>query len=147
MTSLKGKVAIVTGGNSGIGFAAAKELKEKGAQVIITGRRKSAVEEAAWNLGVTGLIVDQGNMTDIDYLVSEVAKTHSKVDILLINAGTTQLAPIEATDARMFDAIMNVNFKGAYFTLSKFIPLLRDGASVVLLSSTSATVAAPGISV
>lgn len=147
MTTLKGKVAVITGGNSGIGFSAAKEFKEKGATVVITGRRKDAVEKASADLGVIGLVADQTNLNDIDHLVSEVTRQFGKADILLVNAGVTQLAPIETTGESMFYAIMNVNFKGAYFTLSKFIPVLREGASVVLLSSTSASVAAPGASV
>lgn len=147
MTSLNEKIAVVTGGNSGIGYAAARELKEKGAHVIITGRRKEAVKQAASAINAIGLVADQTNLEDIDRLVSEIAKRFGKVDILLINAGISQFAPIEAMQEKMFDDIMNVNVKGAYFTLSKFIPLLNENASVVLLSSTSASTPSPNISV
>ena len=147
MKNLKNKVAVITGGNSGIGYATAKTLNEKGAKVIITGRRKDAIEKAASALNVNGLLADQSSLSDIDNLVAKVKSNFGKVDILLINAGITRFAPIELMTENMFDEIMNVNFKGAYFTLSKFIPILNDNASVVLLSSTSATISPQSASV
>ncbi|KAA9357144.1 SDR family NAD(P)-dependent oxidoreductase [Larkinella humicola] len=147
MKTLTDKVAVITGGNSGIGYATAKTLLGKGANVIITGRRREAVEQAAAALQVTGLLADQSSLADIDQLVADVAEQCGKIDILLINAGITKFAPIEQMTETMFDEIMNVNFKGAYFTLSKFIPVLNDNASVVLLSSTSATISPPSASV
>lgn len=140
MKNLENKVAVITGGNSGIGYAAAKKLRENGATVIITGRRKDAVEKAASELNVTGLVADQSSLPAIENLVSEVAGTFGKIDILLVNAGITRLSAIEQMEENVFDEVMNVNFKGAYFTLSKFIPVLNDKASVILLSSTSATI-------
>lgn len=147
MENLKDKVAVITGGNSGIGYATAKVLNEKGARVIITGRRKEAIEKAASELNITGLMADQSNLSDIDRLVAEVSEQFGKVDVLLINAGITKFASLELITETMFDEIMNVNFKGAYFTLSKFIPILNDNASVVLLSSTSATISPQSASV
>ena len=147
MANLKDKVAVVTGGNSGIGYAAAKQLKENGAQIVITGKRKDAVEKAAAELNVIGMVADQMHLHDISEMVSKVAEQFGKVDILVVNAGISQFAPIELMEETMFDRVMNVNFKGAYFTLSKFIPILRENASVILLSSTSASVPAPNISV
>ncbi len=147
MESIKNKVAVITGGNSGIGFATAKVLCEKGAKVIITGRRKEAIESAAAQLGVTGIIADQSSLADIERLVEDVSEKFGKVDILLINAGITKFSAIELMAESVFDEIMNVNFKGAYFTLSKFIPVLNDNASVVLLSSTSATISPQSASV
>ena len=140
MENLKDKVAVITGGNSGIGYATAKALNENGAKVIITGRRKEAFEMAASELNVSGFLSNQSNLSDIERLVSEVKERFGKVDILLINAGITKFAPIELMTEKMFAEIMNVNFKGAYFTLSKFIPVLYDKTFVVLLSSTSATI-------
>jgi len=140
MKDLKGKIALVTGANSGIGYAAVKTLKEKGAEVIITGRRKEAIEKAASELNVTGLVADQSNLVDIDRLVEETIKQFGKIDILIINAGVTKFASIEMMTEESFDEIMNVNFKGAYFTLSKFIPVLNEYASVILVSSTSANI-------
>ncbi|MDJ1482240.1 SDR family oxidoreductase [Cytophagaceae bacterium YF14B1] len=147
MTSLKNKVAVITGGNSGIGYATAKALREAGANVIITGRRKEAVEKAAQDLNVSSLVADQSILSDIEKLAANVAQQFGKVDILLINAGITKFAPIELITENVFNEVMDVNFKGAYFTLSKFIPVLNDGASVILLSSTSATISPPGASV
>lgn len=139
MKQLTGKIAVVTGGNSGIGYAAAQELKIQGAEVIITGRRADAVAAAAQSLGATGLVVDQGNVADINMLAESVQEQYNKVDILFINAGVLGGAAIETADEATFDQVMNVNFKGAFFTLSKFIPLLNDGASVVFLSSNTAS--------
>ncbi|OCX53385.1 short-chain dehydrogenase [Mucilaginibacter sp. PPCGB 2223] len=147
MKKLKGKIALITGGNSGIGHAAAQELKANGAEVIITGRRKEAVEKAALELGVTGLIADQSSLLDIDGLAKEVIEKFGKIDILLINAGVMKFATIELMPETIFDEVMNVNFKGAYFTLSKFIPGLNESASVILLSSTSAHISPPQASV
>jgi len=143
MKNLQGKIAVITGGNSGIGYATARALKECGAQVIITGRRKAAVDKAAKELDVTGLIADQSKLNDIDTLVMDVTRQFGKVDILLINAGITKLSPIELMQEHVFDEVMNVNFKGAYFTLSRFIPILEENASVILLSSTSAHISPP----
>lgn len=147
MSTIKGKIALVTGGNSGIGYATAKELAAKGANVIITGRRKDAVDKAVAELGVTGLIADQAILTDTDALVNEVSQKFGKIDILFINAGIGAFAPIEQTTEEQFDSVMNVNLKGAYFTLSKFIPHLNDGASVVFLSSNSASMSIPNSSI
>lgn len=147
MQTLKNKIAVITGGNSGIGYAAAKRLKAHGATVIITGRRKEAVEAAAAELEVTGFVADQSNLADIDKLVQQVAQQFGKVDILLVNAGITRFSTIEKIEESVFDEIMNVNFKGAYFTLSRFIPLLCEGASVIMLSSTSATISPQSASV
>lgn len=147
MNKFNNKLAIVTGGNSGIGYATAKELIAEGAKVIITGRRKEAIEKAAEELGAIPFMADQANLDDIDSLKKEVEDQHGKVDILFINAGITGgLIPIENMSVENFDSVMNINFRGAYFTLSKFIPLLNDGASVVFLSSIVATTYKPNSS-
>lgn len=148
MNTFNNKLAIVTGGNSGIGYATAKELIAEGAKVIITGRRKEAVEKAAGELGAIPFVADQANLDDIDALKKEVENQYGKVDILFINAGITgTLGSIENMNPENFDNVMNINFRGAYFTLSKFIPLLNDGASVVFLSSNVATTYRPNSSI
>ena len=147
MDNLKNKVAVITGGNSGIGYATAKQLKEQGATVIITGRRKEAIEKAALDLGVTAIVADQSSVSDIENLASKVKEDFGQVDILFINAGIAGLGNIEQAREALFDSIINVNFKGAYFTLSKFIPILKDGASVVFLSSNTASMPGPGSSI
>lgn len=142
--NLENKTAIVTGGNSGIGFATAKELIAQGAIVIITGRRKEAIDKAAAEIGAIPFVADQANVQDITALGKAIEKQFGKVDILFINAGITGgLSLIEHAGEENFDAVMGINFKGAYFTLSKFIPLLNDGASVVFLSSNTATMRSP----
>ncbi|MBB5395260.1 SDR family oxidoreductase [Mucilaginibacter sp. AK015] len=139
MENLKGKIALVTGGNSGIGYATAKELKAQGAEVIITGRRKEAIDAAADELGITGLLADQGSVSDIEQLAETVKEKFGQVDILFINAGIVGGASIEKATEETFDQVVNINYKGAYFTLSRFLPLLPDGASVVFLSSNTAS--------
>jgi len=139
MDTLKGKIALVTGGNSGIGYAAAKELKMQGAEVIITGRREEAVQNAAAEIGVTGFVADQGSVEAIERLAAEVAEKFGKIDVLFINAGVLKGSGIAGATESDFDYVMDVNFKGAYFTLSRFIPLLNEGASVVFLSSNVAS--------
>lgn len=147
MNTFNNKLAIVTGGNSGIGYATAKELIAEGAKVIITGRRKEAIEKAAEELGAIPFVADQANLNDIDALKKEVENRYGKVDILFINAGITGgLISIENMPVENFDSVMNINFRGAYFTLSKFIPLLNDGASVVFLSSIVASTYKPNSS-
>ncbi len=129
---------MVTGGNSGIGYAAAKELKEKGAKVIITGRSEEKVHATAQELKVHGLVADQGNLQHIGQLAETVSKEFGKVDVLFINAGIFAPAPVGQISEEMFDHQMGINFKGAVFTLEKFLPILKEGASVINLSSVNA---------
>ncbi|MNK14796.1 2-(R)-hydroxypropyl-CoM dehydrogenase [compost metagenome] len=147
MENLKGKIALVTGGNSGIGYATAKELKAQGAEVIITGRRAEAVQQAATDLGAAGFVSDQGKVGDIEELAKNVSQQYGRIDILFINAGVLGGAGIEGAAESDFDYVMNVNFKGAYFTLSRFIPILNDGASVVFLSSNTASMSGANSSI
>jgi len=147
MDNLKNKVAVITGGNSGIGYATAKQLKEQGATVIITGRRREAIETAASQLGVTAIVADQSNVADTENLVAKVKQDFGQVDILFINAGIAGLGTVEQATEALFDSIMNINFRGAYFTLSKFIPILKDGGSVVFLSSNTASMSGAGSSI
>jgi len=147
MDDLKNKVAVITGGNSGIGYATAKQLKEQGATVIITGRRKEAIEKAASELGVAAIVADQSSVSDIEKLASKVKEDFGQVDILFINAGITNKGIIEEATEALFDSIMNINFRGAYFNLSKFIPILKNGASVVFLSSNTANMSYAGTSI
>lgn len=147
MSTLNNKTVIITGGNSGIGYATAKEMKAKGANVTITGRNKEAVAKAVAELGVKGLIADQADLKAIDKLVADVKEQHGSVDVLFINAGIGVFIPLHEADEAHFDSIMNTNFKGAYFTLNKFLPILNEGASVIFLSSVSATTGMPGSSV
>ncbi|MGN7786307.1 SDR family oxidoreductase [Niabella sp. 22666] len=146
--ALKNKVAVITGGNSGIGLAAAKELVAQEATVLITGRRKEAIEKAAAETGTIPFVADQASLEDIEKLKEELQVRFGKIDILFINAGITGgFASIADASVENFDLVMNINFRGAYFTLSKLIPLLNEGASVVVLSSIVASTHSPNSSV
>jgi len=136
---LNGKVAVVTGGTSGIGLATAREFAELGARVIITGRKKSEVDKVASDLNVTGFVSDQGKLSDIDDLVIQVKTLFGTVDILFINAGIVLFSSIEDATEDHFDRIMDINFKGSFFTLSKFLPIINSGGAITLLSSINAT--------
>ncbi|PQA56908.1 glucose 1-dehydrogenase [Siphonobacter curvatus] len=148
MKRFSNKIALVTGGNSGIGYATARELVDEGATVIITGRRKEAIEKAAQEIGAVPFVADQANVEDTKALLKQIQQAYGPLDILFINAGITgELLPIEQMTEANFDAVMNINFRGAYFTLSQSIPLLKDGASVVILSSMVASTYHPNSSV
>ena len=147
MTKLSGKVAVVTGGNSGIGYAAAKDFIDNGAEVVITGRNAEAVNRAAEEIGAVGIVADQSSLADTDSLVNQVKSQFGKVDILFINAGIVTMAPIEVLTEEQFDNNMDINFKGAFFTLQKFIPILHEGASVINLSSINAYAGMPNTAV
>ena len=146
---LKGKTAVITGANSGIGLATAHEFYAQGAKVFITGRKSAAIKEAAESIGkeVVAIRADQSDLGDTDELVQTVKEQAGQVDVLFINAGVAKFLPIDAIDEKTFDEMMDINFKGAFFTLQKFLPILKDGASVIFLSSISSTVAMQGSSV
>ena len=147
MKNLNGKVAIVTCGNSGIGYASAKELKEKGATVVITGRDSERVEASAQELGVKGIVADVSDLSAIDNLVNKVKNELGNVDVLFVNAGIFQPAPVGQISEEMFDHQMGINFKGAIFTIEKFLPIVNDGASIINLSSINAYTGMPNTAV
>ncbi|KGJ96878.1 SDR family NAD(P)-dependent oxidoreductase [Colwellia psychrerythraea] len=147
MNDLTGKVAVVTGGNSGIGYATAKQFKEAGAQVIITGRDADKVATAAFELGVTGIVADVINLTAIDNLVEQIKADFAKIDILFVNAGIFSPAPVGQASEEMFDNQMGINFKGAVFTIEKFLPLINDSGSIINLSSINAYTGMPNTAI
>ncbi|MDQ6531623.1 SDR family oxidoreductase [Flavobacterium sp. LHD-85] len=147
MKNLENKVAIVTGGNSGIGYAAAADLAAKGAKVIVTGRNKEALAKAETELNVTGIVADQSDLKSIDNLVEEVKAKFGKVDILFLNAGIAAFAPLDSASEDHYDSIMNVNVKGVYFTVQKVLPILNDGGSIIFNTSVNAHVGMPNSSV
>lgn len=149
MNRLQGKVAVITGGNSGIGFATAQEFIAEGAQVVITGRNAQAVQEAVAQLGpqTAGVVSDAARMADIAQLAEQVRALHPHIDVLFVNAGVAYSAPLAQVDEAHFDQQFAINFKGAYFTVQQLLPLLRDGSSIVLNASATVHQAFPGISV
>lgn len=147
MSTLNGKVAVVTGGNSGIGYATAKNLAAKGATVVITGRSGERVKKAADELDVTGIVADVADLNAIDKLVDQVKTGFGKVDILFVNAGIFAPAPVGQNSEEMFDQQMGINFKGAVFSIEKFLPVLNDGASIINLSSINAYTGMPNTAI
>lgn len=137
MGKLSGKVAIVTGGNSGIGLETARRFVSEGADVIITGRRQDALDEAVKSIGkcVTGIQGDVSNLADLDRLYAYVAKRFGRIDVLFANAGLVEFVPFGNVSESSFDRQFDVNVKGLFFTVQKALPLLVDGATIILNAS------------
>src|ERR1700724_2092266 len=137
MKRLEGKVAVVTGGNSGIGLATAKRLQEEGAKVAIAGRSKKTLDEAvkAIGNGVVAVQADVAKFADTDKLYNEVSQKLGKIDVLFVNAGVAKFAPLADTSEDLYDEQFDINIKGAYFTVQKALPFLNDGASIILNTS------------
>jgi NAD(P)-dependent dehydrogenase (short-subunit alcohol dehydrogenase family) len=137
MKKLEGKIALITGGNSGIGLATAKHFVSEGAYVFITGRNQSKLDAAVKEIGsnVTGVQADVVSLQDLDRLFAQIKQEKGRLDIVFANAGVFQYAPLEAIDEEFFDTIFNSNVKGLLFTVQKALPLLPEGASIVLNGS------------
>jgi len=149
MGKLDGKVALVTGGNSGIGLATAKQFVEEGAYVFITGRRQAELDAAVQSIGknVTGVQGDVSNLDDLDRLYSTIKDQKGRLDVLFANAGGGEFAPLGAITEAHFDKIFNINVKGLLFTVQKALPLLPDGASIILNASIAGIKGMPAFSV
>lgn len=137
---LQDRTAVITGGNSGIGLATAREFKANGAHVVIFGRSRQTLDEAAASLGDGSLAVqgDVRKLGDMDRLFEQTAKIFGKIDIPVANAGIAKFAPVEILPESLFDELCDIHFKGAFFTVQKALPCLRDGASVILVSACDA---------
>jgi NAD(P)-dependent dehydrogenase (short-subunit alcohol dehydrogenase family) len=142
---LEGKVALITGGNSGIGLATAKQFVNEGAYVFITGRREAELAAAKKQIGknVTAIQGDVSNLDDLDRLFAQIRKEKGDIDIVFANAGVAKYAPLGAITEDFFDSIFNIDVKGVLFTVQKSLPLLRDGGSIILNAS---IVASKGLS-
>jgi NAD(P)-dependent dehydrogenase (short-subunit alcohol dehydrogenase family) len=137
MGKLSGKIALITGGNSGIGLAAAKRFVQEGAYVFITGRTQSKLNESEKQVGsnVTGIQGDVAKLGDLDRLFEQIKTEKGKLDILFANAGIAKYAPLGTIDEELLDSIFDGNVKGMLFTVQKALPLLPDGASIILNAS------------
>ncbi len=144
-----GKVAVITGGNSGIGLATAQRLVSEGAYVFITGRRQSEVDAAIKQIGkdVTGVQGDVSNLADLDRLYATVKQQKGRINVLFANAGIIELAPIGSITESHFDKIFNINVKGLLFTVQKALTLFQDGGSIILTASVGGSKGYEGSSV
>src|SRR5881296_2028373 len=149
MGKLDGKIALVTGGNSGIGLATAKEFAGEGAYVFITGRREPELAAAVKEIGsnVTGVQGDVSNLGDLDRLFAQVKREKGTLNIVFANAGIAQYVPLGEITEEHYDAIFTINVKGLLFTVQKALPLLPDGASIILNASIVASKGLPANSV
>jgi NAD(P)-dependent dehydrogenase (short-subunit alcohol dehydrogenase family) len=145
----EGKIAVITGGNSGIGLATAKAFVAEGAKVVIIGRSEATLKAAQDELGsgVLAIRTDVSRVADITRAMEEIRVSFGRIDVLFVNAGIAKFVPLEDVTEEMFDETMSTNLKGAYFTVQKAIPLLSNGAAVVLNASISAHVGMPNTSV
>jgi NAD(P)-dependent dehydrogenase (short-subunit alcohol dehydrogenase family) len=142
---LAGKIAVVTGGSSGIGLATAKRFAEEGAHVVITGRREKELKEAAAFIkrNVTTVVGDVSRLEDLDRLYAVVKEKHGHIDVLFANAGAGTIAPLAVATEAHFDQTFDVNVKGLFFTVQKALPLFKDGGSIILNSSVSNVLGVP----
>jgi NAD(P)-dependent dehydrogenase (short-subunit alcohol dehydrogenase family) len=142
---LQGKVAVITGGATGIGFAAAKLFVEEGAYVYITGRRQKELDEAVKAIGnnVTGVQGDVSNLADLDRLYETVETEGRRIDVVFANAGFAEFAPLGSVTEEHFDLLFNINVKGTLFTVQKALPLLNDGSSIILTGSVGSAKGTP----
>jgi NAD(P)-dependent dehydrogenase (short-subunit alcohol dehydrogenase family) len=137
MNRLEGKVAVITGGNSGIGLATAHRFADEGAHVFITGRRQRELDAAVREIGkrATGVQGDVSSLADLDRLYATVRRDKGRLDVVFANAGVASLAPLGAITEEQFDTTFGINVKGLLFTVQKALPLLQDGGSIILNAS------------
>jgi NAD(P)-dependent dehydrogenase (short-subunit alcohol dehydrogenase family) len=137
MGKLDGKVALITGGNSGIGLATAKQFVDEGAYVFITGRREAELSGAVKDIGknVTAVQGDVSNLGDLERLFAQIKRDKGKLDIIFANAGVARYAPLGSITEEFYDSIFNINVKGVLFTVQKALPLMPDGGSIILNAS------------
>src|ERR1700680_4283811 len=146
---LAGKIAVITGGSSGIGLATAERFVEEGAHVVITGRREKELKEAAAFIkrNVTTVTGDITRLEDLDRLYAVVKEKHGHIDVLFANAGWGEVAPIGAATEAHFDKTFDLSAKGTFFTVQKAIPLFKDGGSIILNTSVSNVMGLPTFAV
>jgi NAD(P)-dependent dehydrogenase (short-subunit alcohol dehydrogenase family) len=141
MSKLEGKIALITGGNSGIGLATAKRFVNEGAYVFVTGRRDAALAGAVKEIGknVTAVQGDVSNLNDLDHLFAQIKREKGKLDIVFANAGIVEFARLGTITEEHYNSVFDINIKGLLFTVQKALPLMPDGASVILNASVAAS--------
>ena len=146
MPALEGKVAVITGGSSGIGLAIAKRFVSEGAYVFITSRRESELDKAVTDIGnsVTAVQGDVSKLEDLDRLYSIISSEKRKIDVVFANAGFVGVGPITTATPEFFDQTFNTNVRGTFFTVQKALPLMNDGGSIILIASAGKDKATPG---
>ena len=149
MSRFTGKTVVITGGNSGIGLAAAKAFAAEGARLVISGRDEQTLKKAAREIGgeVLAVRADVTQAGDLDKLFGETQRRFDQVDVLFVNAGIAKFAPLAETSETLFDELVATNFKGAYFTIQKALPLLRDHSSIVINTTAAHRIGLPMTSV
>lgn len=149
MSRLNGKIAVITGGNSGIGLASAIRFAAEGAQVVIVGRRQEQLNSALQQIGHDAMAIqaDISNLDDLDRVYAEVKATKGRIDVLFANAGLGDFQPLGAITEESFDRTFGINVKGTLFTVQKALPLMSAGGSVILTGSTTGTMGTPAFSV
>jgi NAD(P)-dependent dehydrogenase (short-subunit alcohol dehydrogenase family) len=149
MGRLEGKIALITGGNGGIGFATAKRFVQEGAYVFITGRRERETAAAVKEIGrnVIGVQGDVSNVGDLDRLFARIKREKGRLDIVFANAGVVKFAPLGTITEELCDSVFNINVKGVLFTVQKALPLLPDGASIILNAGVGGSKGPPALSV
>ena len=145
----KGKVAVVTGGNSGIGLGVAKAYAEEGAKVAITGRNEKSLESAAEEIGKGTLALqsDSGSVAEIERAINKIGEYFGRIDALFVNAGVAKLLPFEKITEEIFDEMVRINMKGVFFTVQTAVPLMPKGSAIVLNGSINGHLGMPGTTV
>jgi NAD(P)-dependent dehydrogenase (short-subunit alcohol dehydrogenase family) len=148
MKKLEGKIALITGGTSGIGLASARLFKDQGAKVVVTGRDRNALDEAQRVLGDDAMVLrsDAANLADIDKLMAAIKERFGRLDIVFVNAGVARAGAIEQVGESDFDAMMDINVKGVFFTIQKALPLFGETASVIVTTSIANQLGSPNFS-
>lgn len=145
MSFFTNKVVVITGGNSGIGLAAAKEFSRRGTKVVISGRDERTLAEAAASIGgdILAVRADVARLADLDTLFARTKERFGSIDMLFVNAGVARFAPFEQITEALLDEVLDINFKGAFFTVQKALPLLNDGGAIVFNTSVAASNGVP----
>lgn len=149
MSRLNGKIAVITGGNSGIGLASAIRFAAEGARVVIIGRRQDELDKALVLIGADAVAIqgDISNLKDLDRIFTDIKATQGRIDVLFANAGLGEFQPLGSITEASFDLTFGINVKGTLFTVQKALPLMGDGGSIILTGSTTGTMGTPAFSV